>query len=241
MKAGNLAYNIGVHLCMIMICYLVIAPGRGHANGSGVPITPYADRDSITAQDIEKVRIESSKYRIIKGIRTKDSKVPEYGEGVGFAYVADDGKIGDITFEIRGTTEGEREVIVPLSDVKSFTVLEVKNNWFSKDKAMLKVTVFPSISASDLLQAQPTYLQLIESYMSELRIWVFLDSTDKGELCVVGKKWEDTYKVLFSIRELVLNVPVEFDWVMMKNAPIWWAVKSVIEDNKYPHRIVYLH
>jgi hypothetical protein len=226
-------------LCFIIICYLLIVPSKGHPNGSGVPRTPY--NDSITAQEIEKVRIESSSYRVIKDIRTKDSEVPVYGERIGFAYVSDDGEIGEIAFEITGTAKGEGDVIVPLSDVKSFTVLEVKNTWFSKDKALLKVTIFPSISASQLLQAQPTYSQLIESYMSELRIWVFLENTDKGELCVVGKKWGDNYKVLFSVRDLALNVPVSFDWVVMKNTPIWWAIKSVIGDDKYPHRIRYLH
>jgi hypothetical protein len=227
MKARSLACKTGVPLCLITLGCLIIAQGRGLANGPGDPVTPYAESDSITAEDIENVRTESSRYRVIREIRTEGSEVPVFGERVGFAYVADDGEIGEIAFDLRGTTEGGGDVAVPLSDLKGFTVLEVK------------VTVFPTISASELLQAEPTYSQLTESYMSKLSMWVFLDGPDKSELSVVGKRWEDDYEVLFAIRDLEPKFPVLLDWVVMDDTPIWWAVESVIEDDKYPHRIAH--
>lgn len=240
MKVRSLVCKIGVPLCLIALGCLVFVQGKGLANGPGIPITPYKKGTSITPQDIEKVRTQSSSYRVITELRTKGSKVPRFGKRVGFAYVTDNGKVGETAFKLRGIAESGGDVTVPLSDVKSFTILKVEDRWFARDRTLLNVTVFPSISTSELLQSGPTHSQLTESYTRQMRMWVFLEDKNKGQLSMVGKKWGDNYEVLFAIQDLGLNVPVVLDWPVMENAPIWWAVESVIKDDKYPYRIIYL-
>jgi len=237
MKVTGLVYKIQVPLYLIAIGCLVLVPVKGFANGPGDAITPYKQGTVITPQDIEEIRTQSSNYRIITDLRTKDSRIPRFGERVGFAYVTDNGKVGEIHFKLRGTAESGGEVTVPLSDIKSFSILKVEDRWFARDRAFMNVTIFPSISPSELLELEPTYSQLKDSYTNQIRMWVFLEDKNKDSLRVVGKKWNDKYEVLFAIEDLELDFPVVLDWPVEGFTPIWWAVESVIKDNKYPYRI----
>lgn len=240
MKARCLACKIALAECLFALAGLLLFQGRGLANGPGVPITPYDKGTGITPQYIEKVRAQSSSYRVIDKLRTKGSRVPRFAERVGFAYVTGNGKVEEPDFKLRGTAESGGDVTVPLSDVRSFTILKVKNRWFARDEALLEVTIFPSISPSELLQSGPTYSQLTESYTRQMRMWIFLEDKNKGQLSMVGKKWDDKYEVLFAIRDLELNVPVVLSWPEKLDTPIWWAVESVIKDDKYPYRVRFL-
>lgn len=241
----SLVYKIGVPLCLTALGCLVFVQSKGLANDGPLdPITPYKEGTSITPQDIETVRTHSSSFRVITDVQTKGSKAPIFGRRVGFAFVTDNGKVEEIDFNLRGTAESGGDVTVPLSDVKSFTILKVKHSWFSwfwfaRDRALLNVTVFPSISPSELLQSGPTYSQLTESYTRQMRMWIFLEDKNKSQLSMVGKKWGFKYEVLFAIQDLELNVPVVLDWPDTESAPIWWAVESVIKDDKYPYRVKY--
>jgi len=240
MKARGLAYRVSVPACLCLLVFLGLFQDKGFGNGPGDTITPYKDGIANTPQEIEKVRVQSSSRRVISEVRTKESKVPKFGDRIGFAYLSGDRINGEPQFDLRGTTESGEDITIPLSDVKSFTILKVKNHWFARDEAFLEVTIFPSLSPAELLQSQPSYSQLTESYSKQIRMWVFLENKDKGELCMVGKKWDDKYEALFAIRDLELNVPVVLDWPKILKAPIWWAIKSVIEDDKYPYRVRFL-
>ena len=240
MKAKSLAYRVSVPACLFVLVFLVFFQNKGFANGPWDPITPYKDGRVNTPQEIEKARAQSSSHRVISEVRIKESKIPKFGEKVGFAYLSGDRVNGEPHFDLKGTAESGGNITIPLSDVKSFTIFKVKNHWFARDEALLEVTIFPSLSPAELLQLQPSYSQLTESYTKQVRMWVFLENQDKAQLYMVGKKWDDKYEALFAIRDLELNVPVVLDWPRFLNAPIWWAVESVIKDDKYPYRVRFL-
>jgi hypothetical protein len=238
MKARNLACKVLLSACFAMLLWAGFFH-RAFANG-GEPITPYKKGATITSQDIEKVRAQASSYRVISELRVKGTKVPLFAERVGFAYVTSNDKVGEPDFNLKGSGESGGDLTVPLSDVDSLTLIKVEERWFGSDRALLEVTVFPSCSSSELLQLNPTYSQLRESFSKKVRIWVVLENEKKGQLRMVGRKWQENYEVLLAIRDLELNVPAVFGWPPRPNAPIWWAVGSVIKDDKYPHRIIFL-
>ena len=240
MKARSWACKTVVSGSMVALVYLALSQSIGVANGPGIPITPYEKGARVTVEDIEKVRTRSNSYRGISEVRTKGTEVPTFAERVGFVYVTGAGKLGEPNFELNGTTESGGGFAVPLSDVKDLKILEIEDHWFARDRVLLDVTIFPNIPPSELLESGLTYSQMVESHTRQMRMWLFLEDEEKGQLSMVGKKWEDNYEVLFAIRDLEPNIPVVLTWPMKRNAPIWWAVKSVIDDEKYPYRLIML-
>lgn len=245
MKAGNLFYNRWLttgfmfFLVLSLIFSVSIFRSNGLANGPGTPITPYEKGKQLKEKDIQAMKAKCSSSRVISDLRVKGSRATRYGEQIGFAYVTKKGAMGEPSFNLKGIAESGEEISVDLSGVQSLTVIKVEDRWFTTDRALLELTIFPDISPSEILSLNPTYSQLETSYTKTIKIRVALEDRNKGKLSIVGKKWlgEDKYEVISGIRDLELDSRVLFGYPMHPGSPIWWAVESVIKDERYPYRI----
>ncbi len=246
MKMKN-GYNCTVIVFILVILLGPIPRVNGDiGGGSGEAITPYNPEKPIKPEEVEKVKDISNRTRFVEDLKLKDTNITQYGEQVGLIYAEGQNVTGQPFFKFKGVTESRTQVEIDFSEVKSFSLLKVRNRWFfGTDEAFLEVVRFPAISPGELLAKKPSYSALVREYTERLRLWITLEQD--GELCLVGKERseEDQYRILSPLREIesssevVLKYGIHFINVGSTKTPIqaiWWATDSVIKDPQYPHK-----
>lgn len=104
-------------------------------------------------------------------------------------------------------------------------------------EGLVEIGLFPDISARGLASTRPSYTTLRQRHSRTVRIWLTLRrSTDGAELGLVRVEDGD-YELLALMQDIVPNHETPFGYNPESTViPIWWAVRSVIDDPKYPYR-----
>lgn len=238
MKMKNSGFRDIFVVIMIFVIYGFVSPLEGASSGgSGYPVTPYEYEDEITEKDVVKVKNISSMKRNIKYLPFKDANSIRYGQQIGLVYVKNRDDPLQPVFKFHGVTESGEEVVIDFSEIGSFSVIKVDNNLFSKDRVFLNIVVFPNITPKELVDINPSFSELEDKYKKNVRIWVLLEDNKKGELSFVRKRRSGDYEILGKLRDIKLNYEVDLGCEECENEDtLWWAIPSVIEDSKYPHR-----
>jgi hypothetical protein len=249
MRVKVFVYNL-IFFVLILSIGLIFPLNKDIGGGSGKKITPYVPDKEIKLEEVSLIKSICTRSRNIEHLKLKGTNVTKYGNGVGLMYVKGADVNGDPFFILEGKKETDGSIIkIDFSEIKSFSLLRVKKRLFSKVRALLEVTIFPTISAEELLALKPSYSELAENYTKKVRLWIPLEK--KGELCLIGKKFsfdtgDEEYKILAKMLDVQLDSEVILGYAPFKMEsigalifPIWWAIHSVIKDDLYPYKLAF--
>lgn len=235
-------------ICLILValCFAVLPALGDVGGGSGTVITPYVGQRDPTVKDIKRLKEISKRNRTIHDLKLRNTNRTKYGEKVGLMYVEGERAAGKPLYQFSGITESGDKMSIDLSEVRSFTVIKIKSSFFADDQATLRIVQFPTITPEKLFKSNPTYTELDSKYKKAVTLFVPLQK-DKKELALVGKFGdEDNHSILSLFRDIEANQEVElgygnfyYEKLKIRIESIWWATRSVINDNKYPFKMYY--
>lgn len=232
--------------CVNVAMMILMAAAAGAPVMADVPyggatlITPYEDVAQPSVAQVEEARRRACECRCIEGARVRDSRVPLFGQRVGFLPTkakAQEIVKGKPSFSLTLHQSGGKSRAIALSDVQSFKVLKTKDRFlwlFGKEKAQLEVVLFPTITPEALVETTLSFTELKRDYTTTVVGWLYLREKGNAPLCLVAED-DGVYRVLARIKDLELNRDILFDNRFDNNA-LWWAVGSVIKDSAYPYR-----
>ena len=244
MKTKIFGYKIKIVIVLLIMSISWPLPAIADiGGGSGLPISPYSRYEAeVSESDVIEIKQSASQARKVADLKVQGTHIPRYGKQVGLMYLSNERVLGVPFFEFKGINELGDEIAIDFNIVKSFSLIAVEKRWFRKDRAQIEVIIFPIISPKELLETKPSYTELEEKYTKRVRLWVNLEDEGKGELCVVGKSWENKYEVLSRLRDIEPSAEVFLGYGRIPSGefrfqPIWWAIDSVVEDSRYPYRL----
>jgi len=208
MKVNALDYKFNVVVFIFFSVFGAFFSVKGDiGGGSGKAISPYVPDKKVLLEEIVSMKNFSTKNRFIQQFSLKETTAPQYVEKVGLYYAKDEIVSDEIIFEFNGITETGEKMNIDFSEVKSFSLIEIDNRLFSKDRALLQIILFPHISAEQLfsIQPQPSYSELKDNFTKIVKLWVNIEDEEDNELCIVGVRWADKYENLCKLRDLKLN------------------------------------
>jgi hypothetical protein len=196
-------------------------------------VAPYSKEESISRELIFQKKENSNQRRIIK-----PSDLPSYKgvlrrcHSIGIKYEDRD----RIEFSINGyVRELRRPIKIPFSEIDSIEIINDENE--NKNKALLKVIVFPKISVDKLLNEKNTYKKLKEKYSEEILIIINIYDFSDGHLQLVCN--EDNYSQ-YTLIDRFVNLPkgkkIPLSYEIRSDTPIWWAIDAIINDETYPYQ-----
>jgi hypothetical protein len=228
----------------LLIFFIAAMSARGVlANGPGTPITPYPSHKEVSKEDVIQVKDMASKMRTVRDIRLKGENGHKLGQwqAVGLMYVEGHTARGEPFFFFGGATDSGNEVSIDFSEIESFHIIKIKKPLFRKDRALVQILRFPTISPKDLLARKPSYLELRQNYADTVSVWIHLEEEGGGKLCFVGQNMlSDSgtstggYEVITRVRDIEM---VDLYQGLPRREALWWAISSVTEDEHYPHRV----
>ena len=203
--------------------------------GKTYPATPWRREGPKSASDIEEAKTIAATYQALSipanlvKEEWKDRNDPYDIWRV--ALVATPRRDGDTPlYSLAGKSSSGEDVTVSFSEIESFSVLSRDD-----DTVTLSVTIWPDITAEELLEKQPTYKQLSEGYRRNLVLTMGLKSSDGRPLAFAGE-WGNSVQ----LEKLVVGTKGDFyagDPRMVHPLRFWWAIPSVAEDKDYPFRL----
>ena len=213
------------------------------ANGPGVPISPYPRHKEISQEDVIQTKNMAGKMRTVRDIELSGEDAHKVGQwqAVGLMYVEGQTARGETFFFFSGTTESGNDVRIDFSEIESFRVVKIKKPLFGKDRALVEILRFPTISPQDLLARKPSYSELRQNYADAVSVWLPLEGKGGDELCFVGQNVLSGtgpsiggYEVITRVRDIE---KVDLYQGLPRREALWWAVSSVTNDEHYPHRV----
>jgi hypothetical protein len=140
---------------------------------------------------------------------------------------------GKPKFTIEGKDGSNRALTIDLNNVDSVEIREMEPS-----RLLLRVTVFPAITPSELLSKQPTYTGLREGFTATHEAWVLADETQQRGPCIVQRELEtEKYLAFLDLRKQKIGTRVNFSYqTKAAKSSIWWAIPSVVQDPEYPYR-----
>ena len=231
-------------LFALLIFFAPAMTARGVlANGSGVPISPYPRHKEISQEDVIKAKDMASRMRTVRDIELRGEDAHKLGQwqAVGLMFVEGQTARGEPLFLFSGTTESGDEASIDFSEIESFRVVKIKKPLFGKDRALLEILRFPTISPQDLVARKPSYSELRQNYADTVSVWIHLEGEGGGKLCFVGQNMlpdsgpsNGGYEVITRVLDIV---KVDLYQGLPRREALWWAISSVTNDELYPHRI----
>ena len=210
--------------------------GGGSCEIIKVIAAPYSGEESISKELIIQKKKDSDKKRIIKSTDLPMyTLVLDYCHSIGLRY-----ENGEQTkFYFYGfVPKLHKSLKIKFSDIDSIEIKELYNVYGYETRALVKVTVFPSISIENLLREKPDYTTLKEKYSKEVLIIIKIRDAIKGNLQLVCN--EDDYSQYTPIESLVYlpkGYKIPFSFEIRSDAPVWWAIEEVIKDRSYPYKV----
>jgi hypothetical protein len=249
MKANPSCNSRAFVVCLAISILAGVRSWADIGGGSGRALTPYRQDRPVVLNDVETVKRQAAKARDVNSIHLKDSHASARGSGIGVMFVTGNQVSGTPMFEFRGLDAGGRKTVVDFSVVDTVSLVQFENNFLSDDRAQLEIKLFPDVTPKDLLSKNPTYTQLRQQHERTVRLWIPASRGGGGELAFVAqndnpfleRSDRNRYEVLAKLRDIEPNMPIEFLWGRFEHngtrlPAIWWAIQSVIKDEKYPHK-----
>ena len=217
---------------------LFIAFGSAIADvggGKTYPATPWRREAPKSAADIEEAKTIAATYQALSvpANLVKEEWKDRNGlyEIWRVALVPSPRRDGDTPlYQLAGKSDTGEEVTVSFAEIESFSVLSRDD-----ETVTLSVTIWPDITAEELLEKQPTYKQLSENYRRDVVLTMGLKSSDGRPLAFAGE-WGNAVQ----LEKLVVGTKCDFyakESDMVHPLRFWWAIPSVAEDKDYPFRL----
>lgn len=238
MKASSSCKLRVVLACCLIPALWATVPSKADVGGGGKLQTPYAKPGNVTEEELVKVKALSARCRDAT-IPLDRPDFPPRPKHLALV-VAKQGKIsGKPMYKFEGKDEAGKPASADFSDVKDFKVIR-----FQKKDCLLEITIFPTITPKDLLEKKPSYSELATNYTKSVRLWMQVDRPG-GDLAIAGEDWDGRRQFVARMRDIKPNSTVHLEYGRSKEVggtgdAIWFATDSVIQDPRYPHRLVFL-
>jgi hypothetical protein len=209
--------------------------------GGVVARTPYTETAEPNVAQVKEAREQANECRCIKEARVRGSKEPIYGRYIGFLTTkTEPGQMVEDrpSFELTLHQKDGKKVSVALSDVATLKVIRTKGRFLGligREKTLLEVVLFPTITPEALLEKPIRYRDLRDNYTTTVAGWVYVRDKGGKPLCLVAKE-SGVYRVLARVKDLETKREILFDNNRDERC-LWWAVHSVVEDSAYPYRL----
>lgn len=235
MRVRSFSDLIGIAAIWVILSCTLGAAVADTGGGKGYPATPWRTETPESVVDIEKAKAVAATYQTISvpaklvNEKWKDGNNLIHVERV--ALIAQQRRDSDTPlYELVGKTSAGADVSLSFSQIESFSVT-------SKDDQTLtiSVTVWPDISAEELLTTQPTYKQLRAGYRHNVILIMRLKSSDGRPVAFANKL------TAIPLENFVVGTKGDFYAEHPHRAHprrFWWAIPSVTEDKDYPFRVV---
>ena len=222
--------SVGIALSLVLACgALALAQqNAGPVKGTRTVIsTPYSRQVAPTASEIAAMKVRAAKERVAT---ISDSKIGQ--RSIAFSTCSGTAVMGAPAYELKGMGDG-KPVAFSLAEIE-----ELRADMVEQDRTLFTVTRFPVTTAGALIADRPSYTELRARALARATVWVSTTNTN-GTACLVEQGAEPGKWVMFAhLGRLATNTVVTFDyaWKTTADAPIWWAVPSVVLDTAYPYR-----
>lgn len=210
-------------------------------------ISPYQPNSRITTAKV------SAQKRIADGSMTLTFTGGQCAN-VGLAYFRDDRIQKGISHSLVGFTADGVKTSIDFSVIERMSIVQIDESPTAK-KALIKVSAFPMITPTELVNTRPTYSELVAKYRRSYEIWVetknnrgtlSLTSTratnsTRNDLCAklesipAGSEMSLAYSDLKPMHVAWTRGGLE-RWWEGSGRGLWWAIPSVTADVKYPYR-----
>ena len=178
MKVRNFSDFLGIAAIGVILFSAFGSAVANTGGGKGYPATPWRTEAPKSVLDIEKAKAVAATYQTLsvpaKRVKEKWKDRNDLYDIWRVALVATPRRDGDSPlYDLVGKSGSGAEISVSFSQIESFSVT-------SKDDKTLtvSVTVWPDISADELIAKQPTYKQLRAGYRRNLVLTMGLKSSD---------------------------------------------------------------
>ena len=203
--------------------------------GRGYPATPWRKEAPKCASDIEEAKALAAAYQTLsvpaRLLKEEWKDRNDLYDIWRVALVATPRGDGDIPlYGLAGKSGTGKEVTISFSEIESFSVLSRDD-----ETVTISVTIWPDITAEELLEKQPTYKQLREGYRRDIVLKMGLKSSD-GRLLAFAGEWDNAVQ----LEKLVVGTKSDFyakHPYGVHPLRFWWAIPSVAEDKDYPFRL----
>lgn len=225
-SSGNAAYAAGL---LILLCAL----GSGSADvggGKGYPATPWRLSAPKSAEDLEKAKSVAAAYQTLS--LPKESGSKDFARLRLVSLRPEKPREGDTPgYVLEGKSDSSKTVSLSFSQIESFVVAAKTPKTIT-----LSVTVWPDISAKELLEKQPTYQQLMSGYRRTVMLEVNLRSADGRPLAFAAKS---EFEPAWPLETFSVGTKGDFygDPHIVHPLQFWWAIPSVAKDPAYPYRL----
>jgi hypothetical protein len=203
--------------------------------GRNYPATPWRREAPNSASDINVAKALAATYQTLsisaRLVKEEWKDRNDLYDIWRVALVATPHRDGDKPlYRFAGKSCTREEVTISFSEIESFSVLSMDD-----ETVTLSVTIWPDITAEELLEKQPTYKQLREGYRRDLVLTMGLKSSDGRPLAFAGE-WDNAVQ----LEKIVAGTKGDFYAKHSRGVhPLrfWWAIPSVAEDKDYPFRL----
>jgi hypothetical protein len=225
-------------IAVLLLSLPVLASPLLTDGGGRREITPYQPNSQLTLAKVNNQK------------RIADSSMTLTSDGgqcanVGLAYAKNGSIQGRVAHSLTGTTDDGAKASIDFSVVEKMSIVR-KTESPTATKALFRISIFPSISPSELVNRRPTYSDLVAKYRKTYEVWVetknsrgnlsFTSSPDgsasHSDLCGKIEDILTTSEKTLAYPDLKLG---RHGWEGAGKG-LWWAIPSVTGDAQYPYR-----
>ena len=121
---------------------------------------------------MSEIQKEATRKMAVQGVRLAGKNETKYGDAIGLARTRGGEIVGDPEFAFAGIDGKGTKHVIPLANVRSFRLVEVRKKLVGSDDVVVEVTEFPTLSPAQLLAMNPTYSALAAGYVRTLTLTI---------------------------------------------------------------------
>jgi hypothetical protein len=208
-----------------------LAGGGVTGGGGGISIkqkmTPYPKNMRQHVNKVKDIKKKSHSKRI--------AEIPSIGTCQYIYFYYD--RYGEATKPevfIRGVNlDTDRYEKIHFGEIETVEILESRPPY----ETIILVKIFPNITPETLIETKPTYSELVDrnTLLKKMRVTTNKYSDLSFRLKINCTENSDASKAIF-FDEIMPGTIIKFSFNLKKqDAPIWWAIDSVVNDSSYPY------